>query len=51
VETIRQLPVMRRLLRMGEDLGEDRLEEYGELANEMEDAFTALNGDQTTDAS
>jgi V/A-type H+-transporting ATPase subunit A len=50
VETIRQLPVMRRLLRMGEDLGEDRLEDYGELGNELEAAFTALNGGQTTDA-
>jgi hypothetical protein len=51
VDTIRQLPVMRRLLRMGEDIGEDRLEAYAELGKDMEDALTALNGRAATDAS
>jgi len=50
VESIRTLPVMRQLLRMGEDIGEDRLEEFEVLGRNLEAAFTGLAGRDTTDA-
>ena len=42
VETIAALPVMRKLMRMGEELGEDDLEKYDDLRSELDDAFTHL---------
>jgi V/A-type H+-transporting ATPase subunit A len=50
IESIRTLPVMRQLLRMGEDIGEDRLEEFEVLGRNLEAAFTGLAGRNTTDA-
>jgi len=50
IESIRTLPVMRQLLRMGEDIGEDRLEEFEVLGRNLEAAFTGLAGRDTTDA-
>jgi V/A-type H+-transporting ATPase subunit A len=41
-ERIAQLPVFRRLARMGEDLGEDALAGYLELAAVLEQAFVQL---------
>jgi V/A-type H+/Na+-transporting ATPase subunit A len=41
-EGIAQLPVFRRLMRMGEDLGEDALAGYQELAALLEQAFVQL---------
>jgi V/A-type H+-transporting ATPase subunit A len=42
VETITALPVMRKLMRMGEEIGEDDLEKYNELRMELDTAFTDL---------
>ncbi len=42
IETISALPVMRRLMRMGEELGEDDLDRYQDLELELENAFTEL---------
>ena len=42
VETITALPVMRKLMRMGEEIGEDDLEKYNDLRMELDDAFTQL---------
>ena len=50
VESIRALPVTRRLLRMGEDIGEDRLEAFEVLGKDLEAAFTGLAGRHTADA-
>ena len=50
VESIRTLPVMRQLLRMGENIGEDQLEEFEVLAGNLEAAFTELTGSKSSDA-
>ncbi|MGB5474806.1 MAG: V-type ATP synthase subunit A [Gammaproteobacteria bacterium] len=50
MDSIRELPVMRRLLRMSEDIGEDQLEEYEVLGKHLEAAFTALTGSATPHA-
>jgi V/A-type H+-transporting ATPase subunit A len=42
VEAISQLPVMRRLLRMGEEIGEDEIPRFDELRLELDQAFTQL---------
>jgi V/A-type H+-transporting ATPase subunit A len=42
IETISALPVMRRLMRMGEEIGEDDLDRYDDLRVELETAFTEL---------
>jgi V/A-type H+-transporting ATPase subunit A len=42
IETISSLPLMRRLMRMGEELGEDDLDRYQDLELELENAFTEL---------
>jgi len=42
VETITALPVMRKLMRMGEEIGEDDLEKYNELRMALDTAFTDL---------
>jgi len=44
IESIRELPVTRRLLRMGEDIGEDRMEAFEVLGRDLEAAFTGLTG-------
>ena len=33
---------MRKIMRMSEEIGEDELEKYEDLANELEGAFTDL---------
>ena len=42
-ETISTLPLMRRLRRMGEDIGEEQLDQFQELCQTMEDEFTQLS--------
>jgi V/A-type H+-transporting ATPase subunit A len=42
VERINDLPVMRKIRRMGEDISEDQLDEYKELMRSLEAEFTHL---------
>ena len=42
VESITALPVMRKLMRMGEEIGENDLEKYNDLRVELDDAFAQL---------
>jgi V/A-type H+-transporting ATPase subunit A len=44
VEELQTLPILRRLHRMGEELGEDNLAGYEALGAELESAFTRLGG-------
>jgi V/A-type H+-transporting ATPase subunit A len=50
VESMRTLPVMRQVLRMGESIGEDQLEEFEVLGRNLEAAFTELTGGSPADA-
>jgi V/A-type H+-transporting ATPase subunit A len=43
VEALQALPILRRLHRMGEELGEGELDKYDALGAELESAFTRLN--------
>ena len=45
IETISTLPVLRKLMRMGEEIGEDDLEKFAELNTELDSAFTDLMRD------
>ena len=42
IETINSLPIMRRLMRMGEEISEDELDKFNELRIELDAAFTHL---------
>jgi V/A-type H+-transporting ATPase subunit A len=42
VDRIASLPLMRRLRRMGEEIGEDELERFGELTRQVDDAFDRM---------
>ena len=42
VETISTLPVMRRLMRMGEEIGEDDLDRFDELRVDLDGVFSRL---------
>ena len=42
IETISALPVMRKLMRMGEEIAEDDLDRFDELRIELDDAFEKL---------
>jgi len=50
-ETISAMPVLRTLQRLGEEYGEDRIEALAGLAKDVEDAFHALEAEETSDAS
>jgi V/A-type H+-transporting ATPase subunit A len=50
VEDIAALPVMRRLRRMGEEIGEDELEGFDRLRLELDAECSALTGGMTDDA-
>ena len=50
VEAIGQLPVMRDLRRMGEDIGDDRLEQFEELQRRLDAAITELTRRNAADA-
>jgi V/A-type H+-transporting ATPase subunit A len=41
-DTLLSLPVTRRIRRMGEDIPNDKLERFEELAHELDTAFAAL---------
>jgi V/A-type H+-transporting ATPase subunit A len=51
VEAISQLPVMRELRRMGEDIDDDRLEQFGELQRRLDTGVAELTRRSTADAS
>jgi V/A-type H+-transporting ATPase subunit A len=42
IEAISKLPVVRKLMRMGEEIGEDDLDRFAELNTELDEAFTDL---------
>jgi V/A-type H+-transporting ATPase subunit A len=42
IDVINSLPVMRKIMRMAEEIGEGNLEKYEDLANELESAFAEL---------
>jgi V/A-type H+-transporting ATPase subunit A len=50
VEAISQLPVMRELRRMGEDIDDDRLEQFGELQRRLDAGITELTRRAAADA-
>ncbi|HKJ77118.1 MAG TPA: ATPase, partial [Gammaproteobacteria bacterium] len=45
VERIQDLPILRRLQRMGEEVGEDQTATFQQLGNQLESAFAPLVGD------
>jgi V/A-type H+-transporting ATPase subunit A len=49
IKTISRLPVMRRLMRMGEEIGEGELEKFDELRTELDIVFTQLTHKATQD--
>ncbi|MGB7934579.1 MAG: V-type ATP synthase subunit A [Gammaproteobacteria bacterium] len=51
VEAISLLPVMRELRRMGEDIEDDRLEQFGELQRRLDTGVAELTRRSTADAS
>jgi len=50
VEAISQLPVMRELRRMGEDIDDDHLEQFGELQRRLDTGVAELTRRSTADA-
>ena len=42
VESISALPVMRKLRRMGEEIGEDDLDDFDDLREELDEAFEQM---------
>ena len=42
IEAISTLPVVRKLMRMGEEIGEDKLDQFAGLNTELDEAFTDL---------
>lgn len=48
IETISNLPIMRRLMRMGEEIGEDNLEKFDELYEQLESVFNRLKREVAT---
>jgi V/A-type H+-transporting ATPase subunit A len=50
VEAINGLPVMRRLHRMGEEIGDDELDRFDALRQELEDECTRLTTQVARDA-
>ena len=49
IETISRLPVMRRLMRMGEEIGEGELEKFDKLRTDLDIAFSQLSHSATLD--
>lgn len=51
IETITSLPILRRLMRMGEDISEANLDKYNDLSNELDAVFAqlSLRAEQVTD--
>lgn len=50
LETISALPVVRRLMRMGEEIGEDDIEKFDELRAELDSVFSRLRDDTKQEA-
>jgi len=50
VEDIAALPIMRRLRRMGEEIGENELEKFEELRQVLDDECSQLSRGATRDA-
>ena len=50
IETIGALPVIRKLMRMGEEIGEHALERFSELNAELDGAFTDLTRNASREA-
>jgi V/A-type H+-transporting ATPase subunit A len=50
VELISTLPILRRLRRMNEDIGEQDMERFETLRNDMENAFSSLKRQGSADA-
>ena len=44
-QAIGELEILRKLKRMGEEIGEDRIAEFSTLQNEMESALAGLKGE------
>ena len=51
IESITNLPLLRRLRRMNEDLGEDDMEQFNVLWVDMENAFSKLMKQRMSDVS
>jgi len=45
IETIGELKILRRLMRMGEEIGEEELDKFSDLRIELDAAFTHLTGE------
>jgi V/A-type H+-transporting ATPase subunit A len=50
IDTIHNLPLLRRLRRMNEDIAEERLEEFEVLRADMEKAFAILTKKEASHA-
>ena len=50
LEAITALPVMRRLMRMGEEIGEEELDKFDALYSELEVVFDGLRKDAKHEA-
>jgi V/A-type H+/Na+-transporting ATPase subunit A len=50
IDKISRLPVLRRLMRMSEEIGEDELDEYKPLRDTLENAFAELTGETSGNA-
>jgi hypothetical protein len=50
VELISTLPILRRLRRMNEDIGEQDMERFETLRTDMENAFSSLRKQGSADA-
>ncbi|MBF0611205.1 MAG: V-type ATP synthase subunit A [Magnetococcales bacterium] len=48
VEAISEIPVLRRLQRMGEEIGDDEMERFNDLEKELERAFAGLSSERGT---
>jgi V/A-type H+-transporting ATPase subunit A len=50
-ENISAMPILRKLQRLGEEYGEDRIDALSALARDVDEAFHALEAEETSDAS
>lgn len=50
IESISSLPIMRRLMRMGEEIGEDDLDKFDELRTELDAVFSRLRQEAQPEA-
>jgi V/A-type H+/Na+-transporting ATPase subunit A len=50
IESISSLPIMRRLMRMGEEIGEDDLDKFDDLRTELDAVFSSLRQEAQQEA-